>query len=356
MPLYMDIHIVESKSFSVEDVVTAHMEDLAVQERFGVVQIKYWVDTDNKKIFCLMEGPSKEACNAVHLESHGNTACNIIEVTDDEYNLFLNIGKSKNDLAQTSSGEVDPGFRTFLLLNTIDFTGKYNHYNNQFHKIIEQYNGMNISDASEGTLVSFMDTGNAVHCAISIEKLLKSIPGNYEYRLALVTGNPVDETGSELFDKTKNRIKTLSKIGLNNCIYLDAVTSSIIQKRPKMPELSLDIVRIVNDDEFSLIELLFDIFNKLLHKPDFNLEKLNKALGLSKAQSYRKIKSITGVAPSQIIQELRLRQSLEILKKNTKTIAEIAYELGFNSPTYFTRVFRKRFDILPTSFAKLSVK
>jgi len=77
------------------------------------------------------------------------------------------------------------------------------------------------------------------------------------------------------------------------------------------------------------------------------------ALNLSKAQSYRKIKSITGLAPNQLIQKLRLRESLKALKNKDKTVAEIAYDVGFNSPTYFTRVFKKRFHILPSSFLKV---
>ena len=100
MPLYMDIHIVDSDSFSVEDVVKAHMQDLAMEKKFGVTQRKYWVNEKNKTIFCLMEGPDKDSCNAVHRESHGLTACNIIEVSDDEYHLFLGIGeKNEVDLA-----------------------------------------------------------------------------------------------------------------------------------------------------------------------------------------------------------------------------------------------------------------
>ena len=101
MPLYMDIHKVDSDVFTVEDVVKAHMKDLAIQAKFGVIQIKYWVNVKAKTLFCLMEGPNKEACNLVHKESHGNTAYNIIEVFDDEYNLFLGTGKSVNDLAHT---------------------------------------------------------------------------------------------------------------------------------------------------------------------------------------------------------------------------------------------------------------
>ena len=71
------------------------------------------------------------------------------------------------------------------------------------------------------------------------------------------------------------------------------------------------------------------------------MKDLNALFGLSKSQAYRKIKSVTGIAPNQLIQELRLRKSLKSLKKNDKTIAEIAFDLGFNSPTYFARVFKK---------------
>ena len=82
------------------------------------------------------------------------------------------------------------------------------------------------------------------------------------------------------------------------------------------------------------------------------MEKLNASLGLSKSQSYRKIKSSTGMPTNKLIQEFRLRQAIENIKQNNKTIAEIAYDYGFSSPTYFTRMFKKRFGILPTTYSK----
>lgn len=350
----MDIHTVDSDDFTVEDVVKAHMEDLAVQEKFGVIQIKYWVDADNKKIFCLMEGPNKEACNKVHLESHGNTACNIIEVSDDEYNLFLNLGKSKNDLAHTISNEVDPGFRTFLLIKTNDFSGKYKHYTKQIYKLIEQYGGVNIPQETIGILSYFVGAANAANCSITIDKLLKSIPDNFEYKLALVTGNPVDEEGKNIYEVTKNKINIIGSIGLNDKIYIDDVTKSVIIKNPNAPNIKSDIFKIIETANFSLLEKMSTIFKNQLHKPDFNLEKLNISLNMSKAQSYRKIKSITGLAPNQLIQEFRLHKALKALNNKDKTVAEIAYDMGFNSPTYFTRVFKKRFKLLPTSYMKNS--
>jgi len=156
MPLFMDIHTVDSDDFTVEDVVKAHMEDLAIQERFGVIQIKYWVNVETKTLFCLMEGPDKDACNMVHKESHGNTACNIIEVSDDEFNLFLGEGKSVNDLAYTNSGGLDTGYRTILLLSTADFSGQYGHKINEIHRSIEQYQGVVILGPEDDIMVSFL--------------------------------------------------------------------------------------------------------------------------------------------------------------------------------------------------------
>ncbi len=357
MPLYMDIHNVDSENFSVEDVVKAHMKDIAVQEKFGVVQIKYWVDTDNKKIFCLMKGPNKKACNDVHKKSHGGTACNIIEVSDDEFNLFLGVGsKNKNDLAQTLLGGVDAGFRTLLMISTCDFTGNYKHYINQIHKLIQKQNGAIVLDPNDDIIASFISAKEAIVCAIFISNLLKSISDNYEYRLALVTGNPVDEFGTNLFEEAKRKIRYLCKIGTNDIIYIDDVTKSLSDKEQNPPIIERKNFRVIKVVNFSFLEKLFSILKNELHKPNFKNENLHTSLGLSKSQTYRKIKSLTDLAPNKLIQELRLQQSLKEIKKNYKSIAEIAYDLGFNSPTYFTRVFRERFKILPTSFIKLSIK
>jgi AraC-like DNA-binding protein len=57
-----------------------------------------------------------------------------------------------------------------------------------------------------------------------------------------------------------------------------------------------------------------------------------------------------GIAPNELIQEIKLRYALITLKNSSKTVAEIGYGHGFNSPTYFSRAFLKRFGLSPTSF------
>ena len=356
MPLYMDIHKVDSDDFTVEDVIQAHLRDLAVQESFGVIQRKYWVNEEDKMVFCLMEGPNKEACHKTHEESHGMTACNIIEVSDDEYNIFMARGSTqKDDLAYMADGNLDTGFRTIMLVNTSDFSGKYQHYISETKRLIEKFHGKIVRQPHDDeTMASFLLASDAIIATMAIANLLQSVPDNFEYRLALVSGTPVDEKGVDLFEKTKKRVHTLCQIGLQNVVYLDANTKALSQKESNTPKINHAHIKIVDASDFAFCEELIKILSDKCNDPNFKSEHLGQALRMSKAQTYRKIKALTGMSPNTLIRELRLRRSLKALKNNSKTVAEIAYDIGFNSPTYFTRVFRNRYEVLPTSIAKLS--
>jgi hypothetical protein len=82
MALYMDVH--RDVDGRVEDVIEAHEQDVAVQDKYGVKYKKFWVDEDGGTVFCLFEGPSKEAGEKVHREAHGLTADEIHEVREGE--------------------------------------------------------------------------------------------------------------------------------------------------------------------------------------------------------------------------------------------------------------------------------
>ncbi|MBK5266407.1 MAG: DUF4242 domain-containing protein [Acidimicrobiia bacterium] len=83
MSLYLDVHTIEG-GVSAEDVAAAHAADLATQEAHGVHYLKYWVDEQAGKIFCLVEAPDAEAANTVHREAHGLIADEIYPVTEFE--------------------------------------------------------------------------------------------------------------------------------------------------------------------------------------------------------------------------------------------------------------------------------
>src|SRR6516162_1110984 len=70
MPLFMDVHNIEG-GVAEADVAGAHQADLATQGAYGVNYLRYWVDEEAGKIFCLVEAPDAEAANTVHRQAHG---------------------------------------------------------------------------------------------------------------------------------------------------------------------------------------------------------------------------------------------------------------------------------------------
>ena len=82
MPLYMDIH--RNLDASLDAIAQAHVSDLEAQEKYGVKYLKYWFNPEGRTVCCLVEGPNKDACNAVHREAHGLVADDIYPVEEGE--------------------------------------------------------------------------------------------------------------------------------------------------------------------------------------------------------------------------------------------------------------------------------
>lgn len=87
-------------------------------------------------------------------------------------------------------------------------------------------------------------------------------------------------------------------------------------------------------------------------KEELSIEELSQIVGLSRVHVYRKIKKLTGMSVSEFVRSVKLRRSLELIKNSGKSISEIAYEVGFSSPSYFTKSFKDQFGISPTEYAK----
>jgi hypothetical protein len=81
MPLFMDVHNIEG-GVSAADVAGAHEADLAIQGEHGVNYLRYWVDEQAGRIFCLVDAPDAEAANTVHREAHGLVADEIFPVSE----------------------------------------------------------------------------------------------------------------------------------------------------------------------------------------------------------------------------------------------------------------------------------
>lgn len=85
-----------------------------------------------------------------------------------------------------------------------------------------------------------------------------------------------------------------------------------------------------------------------LEEEDFSVNRLANAICLSRSQVHRKIKAITGLSTSIYIRMIRLQKAKELLTVEELTISEIAYQVGFKSPVYFSQIFKKTFGKSPT--------
>lgn len=106
----------------------------------------------------------------------------------------------------------------------------------------------------------------------------------------------------------------------------------------------------------TLIEKFSKIVEENLSNNELNVDALGQELGMSRVQLYRKIKSLTNYAPNELVRNIRLKKAEQFLVNTNKSISEIAYEVGFTSPSYFSKCFKEYFHESPTDFMKKTKK
>ncbi len=99
-----------------------------------------------------------------------------------------------------------------------------------------------------------------------------------------------------------------------------------------------------------LLQKLNACIDKWLDNPELSVETLCDELGLSRTHLNRKIKEVTGESPASYIRQLRLRKSARMMKERNLTVSEIAYMVGFSSPSYFCQAFRDYFGVTPKEY------
>ncbi len=117
----------------------------------------------------------------------------------------------------------------------------------------------------------------------------------------------------------------------------DLYAEGTTEERPAKPEV---------EDEF--YARFLKLFYADISNPDLSIEQIASNMGLGHSQFYRKIKALTNYTPVELMRQLRLKQGRRLLTTTSKSISEIAYEVGFSSPAYFTKCYRAAFGETPS--------
>lgn len=107
----------------------------------------------------------------------------------------------------------------------------------------------------------------------------------------------------------------------------------------------------LNQDDV-LLQKLTRIVLDNLENEQFSVEELSDQIGMSRSHLYRRIKLLKGQSISQFIRQIRLERAMEMLENNVATSSEIAYRVGFNSPSYFNKCFNEHFGYPPGEVRK----
>ena len=108
----------------------------------------------------------------------------------------------------------------------------------------------------------------------------------------------------------------------------------------------------VSDVDKGFVDRFRELIEENLADSELSVEDLGSKMGLSRVQLYRKIKALTNYSPNELVRIARLKKAASLLASSEKTISEITYEVGFTSPSYFTKCYKDYFGESPTDFLK----
>ena len=134
----------------------------------------------------------------------------------------------------------------------------------------------------------------------------------------------------------------------------------LLEMKRKVREHYKDSLFFEKDDKLNRLDKKFlnkltNIIGKYDVHEELSVEELSEKMGMSRVHLYRKIKKLTDMSVSEFVVSVKLKRSLELLRNSGKTVAEIAYEVGFSSPSYYSKCFKDQLKISPTEYRQKQI-
>ena len=183
-------------------------------------------------------------------------------------------------------------------------------------------------------------------------KVLKSELQTSHIPVVLLTACSLDEQKVEGLESGADSYisKPFNSKVLTACIH------NLIQNRKRLKHFFGDNNVVVKESVSEIDKSFADRFRKLIEEqmsdPNLSVEQLGSDMGLSRVQLYRKIKSLTNYSPVELLRIARLKRAASLLASTEKSVSEIAYEVGFTSPSYFSKCYKEYFGEDPTGSLK----
>lgn len=365
MPIFLERH--DYFKVTASDFARIHLEDLKLQQEFGCWVLAYWCDVKRKITFCLIDAPNLESVRKMHCHLDNSSPGQIIQVEEDLIDLFLrNMENPAPSVKKAAFGHVFQKHEfyavmalkfhcsnPFPLQNGAAEKSFLGNFKDSVIKIVGKKKGRRITAACDSYIYYFDSLSLCVRSALQIIEELKVQEKSLDEKTMHVTigidGRRQKGQRCEFFEDALTLAGRLCDIAGRNQVIISARLMEQIQREEGSSEKDCRLNSLSTSDEQFLTSLMEVIESS--YKEDLKIGDFCRKMGKSRSQLYRKIIEVTKLPPIELINELRLNRSLELMKmQNGSNISQIAFEAGFNSLSYFSRKFKKRFGFLPSAF------
>lgn len=220
-----------------------------------------------------------------------------------------------------------------------------------------RYNVMEAQNGEEGLAVAKKNVPQLVVCDVMMPvmdglefcRLMKDDVSTCHIPIILLTARTLDEqraeaysTGADSYITKPFSAETLEARVCNllkNRSQLRLIFSGSQQEQQEQEAL--------DDKDQTFIKQLRKVIKSHIPDADYSVEDLGDEMGLSRVQLYRKVKALTGYSVVDLLRKARLAKAKHLLETTDMNISEVAYEVGFTTPSYFTKRFKEEYGIKP---------
>ena len=223
----------------------------------------------------------------------------------------------------------------------------------------DEYIVLEAADGKEGLAVALKEVPDLVICdvmmpvmdGLEFTKQLKTNTATSHIPVIMLTAKNLEEHRAEGYEHGADSYITKpfhSKVLLariENLLRQRQLLKNLYQGT-KEAEKEISEAHLENRDK-QFLKQLQAIIQKNLSDSEFGVEDMGQQIGLSRVQLYRKVKAMTGSSVVDLLRKARLAKARRLLETRSMSVSEVAYEVGFSAPSYFTKCFKEEYGMLP---------
>lgn len=223
----------------------------------------------------------------------------------------------------------------------------------------DEYIVLEAADGKEGLAVALKEVPDLVICdvmmpvmdGLEFTKQLKTNTATSHIPVIMLTAKNLEEHRAEGYEHGADSYITKpfhSKVLLariENLLRQRQLLKNLYQGT-KEAEKEISEAHLEDRDK-QFLKQLQTIIQKNLSDSEFGVEDMGQQIGLSRVQLYRKVKAMTGSSVVDLLRKARLAKARRLLETRSMSVSEVAYEVGFSAPSYFTKCFKEEYGMLP---------